>query len=331
MSLTRPLTLIILLALLAIYLLRPAPAPQELRQSRLLLGTVVEITVLGPDQAALETAVNAAFAEIARIEALMTPHQPQSDVSRLSAAAEETTVAAETAEVIALGLQLAQASDGALDLTLGRVKALWAIESETPRVPSSEELATALAGTGPAALQLDGLTVRKSAPQLAVDLGAVAKGYAVDRAVAVLRTAGVTRASVNAGGDLFLLGDQVGRPWRIGIQHPRTEGQVAATLLVADQAVVTSGDYERFFEQDGVRYHHIFDPQTGLPGRRCQSASVVAPTAALADALSTAVFILGPEAGLALVAQFPGALALVIDAAGGRHVSPGLQERIEWP
>lgn len=331
MSLTRPLTLLLLLALLAIYLWRASSPAQELRQSRLLMGTVVEIVALGPDQARLETAVPAALAEIARIEALMTPHQPQSDVSRLSAAADPITVAAETAEVIALGLQVAAASDGALDLTLGRLKALWAIESETPRVPEAEELAAALQGTGPAALQLDGLTVRKAAPQLAVDLGAVAKGYAVDRAVAVLRAAGVTRASVNAGGDIFLLGDQVGRPWRIGIQHPRNQGEVAATLLVADQAVVTSGDYERFFEQDGVRYHHIFDPKTGRPARRCQSATVVAPTAALADALSTAVFVLGPEAGLALVERFPGALALVIDAAGDRHVSPGLQERIEWP
>lgn len=331
MSLTRPLTLIVLLALLAIYLLRPAAAPQELRQSRLLLGTVVEIVALGSDQTALETAVNAAFAEIARIEALMTPHQPQSDVARLSAASEALEVTAETAAVIALGLQVAEASGGALDLTLGRVKALWAIESETPRVPSSDELVEALEGAGPDALQLDGLTVRKAAPQLAVDLGAVAKGYAVDRAVAVLRAAGVTRASVNAGGDIFLLGDHAGRPWRIGIQHPRQDGAVAATLLVADQAVVTSGDYERFFEQDGVRYHHIFDPKTGLPGSRCQSASVVAPTAALADALSTAVFVLGPEAGLALVEQFPGAMALVIGADGQTYLSPGLQERIEWP
>jgi len=252
-------------------------------------------------------------------------------VARLSAAASEATVAPETAEVIALGLQVAKASDGALDLTLGRVKALWAIESETPRVPSSEELSAALAGTGPAALQLDGLRVRKAAPQLTVDLGAVAKGYAVDRAVAKLRAAGVTQASVNAGGDIYLLGDHAGRPWRIGIQHPRNDQQVAATLLVADQAVVTSGDYERFFEQDGVRYHHIFDPKTGRPGDRCQSASVVAPTAALADALSTAVFVLGPEQGLALVEQFPGALALVVGADGQVHVSPGLKERIEWP
>lgn len=331
MSLTRPLTLILLLALLAIYLLRPAAAPQELRHSRLLMGTVVEIVALGPDPALLEAAVNAAFAEIARIEALMTPHQPDSDVARLSAASEELAVAAETAEVIALGLQVASASGGALDLTLGRLKALWGIETEAPRVPEPEELAAALQGSGPAALQLDGLRVRKTAPQLAVDLGAVAKGYAVDRAVAVLRAAGVSRASVNAGGDLYLLGDHAGRPWRIGIQHPRQQQQVAATLLVADQAVVTSGDYERFFEKDGVRYHHIFDPRSGRPAGLCQSATVVAPTAALADALSTAVFVLGPEAGLALVERFPGALALVIDAAGGRHVSPGLQERIEWP
>lgn len=331
MSLTRPLTLILLLALLAIYLLRSPSAPQELRQSRLLLGTVVEIAALGPDPALLETAINAAFAEIARIEALMTPHQPQSDVSRLSAAAATATVSAETAEVIQIGQQVAAASGGALDLTLGQLKALWAIETESPRVPGAEELAAALQGTGPAALQLDGLQVRKARPQLAVDLGAVAKGYAVDRAVAKLRAAGISRASVNAGGDIYLLGDRDGRPWRIGIQHPRNEQQVAATLLVADQAVVTSGDYERFFEQDGVRYHHIFDPRSGLPARLCQSATVVAPTAALADALSTAVFVLGPEKGLALVAQFPGAMAMVIAADGQISTSPGLQERIEWP
>jgi FAD:protein FMN transferase len=330
-SLTRPLTLIILLALLAFYLLRPASAPQELRQSRLLMGTVVEIAALGPDPALLEGALNAAFAEIARIEALMSPHQPDSDVARLSAATDALEVAPETAEVIALGLQVAAASGGALDLGLGRVKALWAIETETPRVPSRAELAAALEGTGPQALRLEGLRVQKAQPALAVDLGAVAKGYAVDRAVAVLRAAGVSQASVNAGGDIYLLGDHGGRPWRIGIQHPRKAGAVAATVLVADQAVVTSGDYERFFERDGVRYHHIFDPRTGLPADRCQSATVVAPTAALADALSTALFVLGPEEGLALVEQFPGAQALVIGADGQARASAGLQERLEWP
>ncbi len=331
MSLTRPLTLILLLGLLAVYLWRAPGAPQEVRQSRLLMGTVVEIAALGSESKRLEEAVNAAFTELARIEALMTPHRPDSDVARLSAAAEGGTVSAETAEVIALGLEVAAASGGALDLTLGGLKALWAIESEQPRVPTEEDITAALAGTGPQALRLDGNRVVKGAPGLQIDLGAVAKGYAVDRAVAVLRAAGVSRASVNAGGDIYLLGDQVGRPWRIGIQHPRKPGEVAATVLVADRAVVTSGDYERFFEQDGVRYHHIFDPRSGRPAGLCQSATVVAPTAALADALSTAVFVLGPQAGLALVERFPGAQALVIDAAGQAHASPGLQESIQWP
>jgi len=299
------------------------------QRSRLLMGTVVEITAIGPERARLDRAVDAAFAEMGRIETLMSSHRPDSDVARLSAAG-ETIVAAETATVIALGRDVAIRSGGAFDMGLGRLKALWDIEGEKPHLPSAAEIRTALAGTGPDDLRLEGRTVAKADPRLAVDLGGIAKGYAVDRAAAVLAARGVRHAAVNAGGDMRLLGDHEGRRWRIGIQHPRHSEALLATLDLADCAVVTSGDYERYFERDGVRYHHLFDPRSGRPARLCQAVTVVAPRAALADALATAAFVLGPEAGLELLRDYPEVEGLIVAADGSGVTTDGLAGQVQW-
>jgi len=304
------------------------PQP-PLRQSQLLMGTVVEI-VLPEPPADGDALVAAAFTEMRRIEALMSPHLEQSDLWRLNHSAEPQVVSPETAAVLALGQRIALVSDGAFDMTLGGVKELWDIEGDHPRVPGDAELASALEGIGPRAIVLDDTRVTKAVPRLQIDLGGIAKGYAIDRAIAVLRNGGARRASVNAGGDIRLLGDRGGRPWRIGIQHPRQSGELLATLELAETAVVTSGDYERYFEQDGLRYHHLFDPATGQPARRCQSVTVVAADAASADALATAAFVLGPERGLELL-QRQGAAGVVVDAGGKVHVSPVLEERLRWP
>jgi len=320
----RPLILLLLMLLLTAAWWRLQPEAASVQRTQLLMGTTVSIEAAGADRAVLERAIAAAFAEMARIEALMSPHRPDSDVSRLTAAAHTATVAPETVEVIALGLDIARRSGGAFDLTLGRLKSLWGIETETPRVPAPAELASALQGTGPGALSVSGDLVTKRSPQLAIDLGAIAKGYAVDRAIATLRAHGVPSAAVNAGGDIGLLGSKLGRPWRIGVQHPRQASSVLVTLEAADRAVVTSGDYERCFERDGRRYHHLFDPQTGYPAGRCQSVTVLASHAVLADALATALFVLGPERGLALLRDYPGVDALIVAADGRLHSTPGL-------
>ncbi len=321
--------LIAALALVAFLRRRPEEVAGMVSHQRILMGTVVEVVARGDDRDILEPAVAAAFAEMARIEALMGP-AADSEVSRLSRSVSGTEVTAETAEVIELGLRMAEKSRGAFDLTLGRLKTLWAVESDQPRVPTAAEIGMALAGTGPQALHLEGRFVHKGTPTLVVDLGGIAKGYAIDRAVEVLRQAGVDSASVNAGGDIGLLGDRGDGPWRIGIQHPRRPGSLLAVIEVAGRAIVTSGDYERYFERDGHRYHHLFDPATGYPAAGCQSVTVLAASAAEADALATAAFVLGPEKGLAFLQAQAGVDGLIVAADGSRQATSGLQGRIEW-
>lgn len=319
----RPLIIGLLVVVLAMSLWRLQPDGEEVRRSRVIMGTVVEIMAEGPDSGELEIAVEAAFVEMARLDRLLSRYNETSEVTRLSQSINGGEVAVETAEVIKLGLKVARLSDGAFDMTLGRLKSLWAFDQESPTVPESTAISKALSGIGPTSLKLQGRKVSKETPQLQLDFGGIAKGYAVDRAVAILQQHGVTSAAVNAGGDMYLLGDRKERAWRIGIQHPRQEGGVLETVKVRDRAVITSGDYERYFEEGGVRYHHIFDPKTGMPASACQSVTIIAESVALGDALATAVFVLGPNAGLKFLEQFPQAEVLIIAADGSRHASPG--------
>jgi thiamine biosynthesis lipoprotein len=320
----RPLIIGIILLLLALGWLRTNSGDNELvRRSRLMMGTIVEIVASGQDTGQLNAAVDDAFAEMARLDRLLSRHYQDSDVSRLSQSSRGGKVAQETAEVVALGLDVARRSKGAFDMTLGHLKILWGIDQENPVIPTQAAIAEALEGTGFQSLSLEGLNLIKQSPQLMVDLGGIAKGYIVDQAVVVLKKHGVTSGAVNAGGDMYLLGQHPEHPWRIGIQHPREQGGILATVQVRDKAVVTSGDYERFFEQEGQRYHHIFDPETGSPARGCQSVTVITDSVALGDALATALFVLGPQKGLALLAEYPGSAGLIVAADGTLHPSPG--------
>jgi len=303
---------------------------QPLQRTRLLLGTVVEITVYDQRPQRFAPAVEAAFDEMSRLEALTSFYRRDSDAARLSAMRGDLAVAPETLEILAQGLEVGKASDGAFDMTLGRLKALWGFGSAHPRLPAPSEIEAALAASGQGVLAVaDGRVIKRT--NAWIDLGGIAKGYIIDHAVAVLKQAGVTCAAVNAGGDLRLIGQRAAA-WRIGIRHPRQVDVLLATLVLKEPlAVVTSGDYERFFEQNGVRYHHLFDPTTGMPARRCQSVTVVSRQAVWADALATAVFVLGPEQGLALLERYPQTWGLIVAADGTTVVSPGLREQIAWP
>jgi len=300
------------------------------RRTRFLMGTLVEVTVREPDAVRGNAAINRAFDEIARLEQLMSPHLPGSEISRLTreAGGEAVPVAPEVLDVIRTGVRWGQASGGALDITIGPVADLWDFDDNKGQIPPDDLLRAAVKKVGFAGIEIRDGAVRLARPGMELQLGAVAKGYAVDRAMALLRQMGIEHALINAGGDLAAIGFRGDRiPWRIGLQHPRAPEKMIATFTMTGNAVATSGDYQRYFEKDGVRYHHIFDPKTGLPAREGAviSATVVAPTVMDADALATAIFVLGPPKGLALVENLNGVEALMVNESGEAFFSSGFE------
>lgn len=291
------------------------------------MGTEVTIEAIGPDEDQLKAALGAAEAELRRVEDEMTTWR-DSPLTRLNAKAGEgaQAVSLELAQLVQRSIAVGHLTGGAFDVTYASAGRLWDYKSSSPRVPAQERIDAVLARVdfSKVAVTLDPPTVSLPAG-FQLGLGGVAKGYGVDRAMAVLIEHGVQHGMVNAGGDLKVLGNRMGRPWRIAIRHPRTPDAVLAMVPLANTCMVTSGDYERFFEIDGVRYHHILDPRTGRPATGAMSATVLAPDAAMADALATALVVLGPEKGLELVQGLERVECLIVDLGGQLHVTAGLR------
>ena len=308
-----------------------SPQPLELRSRRLeVMGTDLFIEVLGADPARLETALDAAITEIRRVEDQMTDWRP-SPLMTLNGAAGKgpQPVDPELLRIIGQSKEIHQFTRGAFDITFAAVGRLWDFKAKPPRIPTEEEVAAALPRVDASQILIDTADSSVTLPEgMSIGLGGIAKGYGVDRAMAVLMEQGIAHAMVNAGGDLKALGKKNGALWQVAIKHPRDADRLIALIPVSNSCVVTSGDYERFFEVDGKRYHHILDPRTGFPSTGCISATVVAPEAALADALATALCVLGPEIGLPLIEKLPRVEALVVDLEGAVHTTAGLRGRV---
>ena len=305
-----------------------AVASESVRHEGAIMGTELVIEVRGPDRRALEQALAAALTELQRIEDLMTDWRP-SELTALNDAAGggPHPVPAELARLLSRSLEVGRLSGGAFDPTYAGVGRLWDFKRRPPLIPDREriEAGLKLVGYERVAIDLEANTVEL--PEgMRLGLGGIAKGYGVDRAMAVLVEHGVEHALVNAGGDLKALGRRGDEPWEIAIRHPRDRERVLAVLPVANTCVVTSGDYARFFEHEGRRYHHIIDPRTGYPSEGCMSATVVAPDAAAADGLATALCVLGPERGLELVESLDRVEALMVGMDGEVRLSTGLQQ-----
>ena len=287
------------------------------------MGTLVEI-VAYPDTDRVRELVSGAFARMVEIEAMADHRRKGSTLETLHSVG-DAELPEEMITVIRSALSVASASSGAFDPTMGKVVSLWGFDRDTPRLPVKKELAKALRTVGYKRVSVEGVRVRADGP-LWLDLGGIAKGYAVDEAVKLLRENKVQSGIVNAGGDLRVFGDRPGRGvWKIGIQDPDDHQGLTGVLIVRRGAVATSGDYERYFEADGKRYHHILDPATGYPAESgLRSVTVLAPDCLTADSLATAVFVLGPEKGLGLLRRFEGVEGVLITGTGDILTTAGV-------
>jgi thiamine biosynthesis lipoprotein len=245
------------------------------------MGTLVEISVIGRDEDKAAAAIGDAFAEMERIEKLMSRRIPESEISRIN-------------------------------------------------VPSKVEVEQTIRSVGYGGIYVDeeASTVELKRKGMRIDLGGIAKGYAVDRAYELLRSMGYRNMIVNAGGDMRVGGRKQKGPWVIGIQDPRDRSRILATLDAGDVSIATSGDYERYFEVDGIRYHHLLNPFAGFPARQCRSVTILAKDALSADALATAVFVMGPQEGERFIEAMEGVEGLIVSADGEIIVSEGLKGKL---
>ena len=321
---------IALLAFSLLLLLAPPADALTITRERTLMHTTVRIVLCGENAAALEAAADAAFAEIGRIETLMAPRGAGSGIAEVNrrAGAEPVVVAPELFALIEASLAISNLSGGAFDITFPPLGRLWNLESPRIRVPSSTEVEPLrrLVDFRKVRLHEEGRTVSFDTAGMEIALGGIAKGYAVDRATGVIRSRKLTGGIVDAGGDLRAFGrKEDGGLWTVGVKNPRARETLIGVVPISDAAVATSGDYERFRIVDGVRFHHILDPRTGYPAEECMSVTVVTAKAYEADALATAVFVLGPSEGMALLERLPGTEGLIVDAGGRVTVSTGLK------
>ena len=292
-----------------------------------LMGTRVSVRLWQPDAAEGEEALRAAISEIDRIERLMSTYKPDSRISAINREAHQGPVAAgsELFMLIRKALEVSELTGGRFDITYDSVGQHY--DFREGKRPDAETIEAELPKIDYRHVRLDVAeeTVAFARPGVRINLGGIAKGYAVERAVAVLRERGIQYASVSAGGDSRLLGDRRGQPWVVGIQDPRDETELAVVRLpIVDEAVSTSGDYERYFDERDVRYHHIIKPSTGDSARAVQSVTIIGPEATMTDALSTSVFVMGVEDGLALIERMDGFDAVIIDNQRQMHYSTGL-------
>ena len=290
------------------------------------MGTAIHAELWHEDAGLAERALDAVMAEMHRIDQLMSPFKPESELSLVNreAAGSAVPVCPEMFDLIERSIAFSRLSDGAFDITYAGVGHLY--DYRQGIAPDAATLQRARCSVGWQHLVLDerARTIRFTRDGVRIDLGGFAKGHAVDNSIKILKHLSIVHAVVAAGGDSHVLGDRCGRPWSIAIRDPRDRQRVVAVLPLQDTSISTSGDYERFFERDGVRHHHLIDPKTGTSPRALHSVTILAADGLTSEALSKCVFVMGLQRGMRLVESQPGVDAVVVDAAGTLHFSSGL-------
>ena len=323
------------IVVLLVFLISCSSSPKQIfRETRTSMYTVVSFTVVSSSENQAKTAINASFDELDRVGALLNFYSESSEVSQINKNAGErpVSVSRETLDIIEKAIFVSEMTDGAFDVTVGPLVKLWDLKKQV--IPEKRAVDEMMKRVGYKNIIIDkaSSSVFLKLKGAQIDLGGIEKGYAVDKVADVLHRNGITSGVISVGGEIRAMGTKPdGTPWRIGVQNPRQKSdddQVIATLELSNKALSTSGDYVRYFEKDGVRYHHLMDPKTGYPSTQCGSATIVADDNTTTDGFSK-LFVLGPEKGLA-VAQKLGFDVLFIDCKGNVVMSPQLKKMVNF-
>jgi thiamine biosynthesis lipoprotein len=306
----------------------PAHAEWVRRVTDGIMGTRITVEVWADDEAKGNLAIDAVLDEMRHIDETMSTYKPTSEVSQVNARAADGPmhISKELFDLLTTARQYSEITDGAFDITYASVGYLYDFRKHVR--PDDAEIARALPAINYRHVILDpaNQTVLFSQKGVRIDLGGIAKGYAVDRGIDALKRLGYTRAYVGAGGDSRIIGDRFGTPWMVGIRDPmKGEGNVIARIPLVDAAISTSGDYERFFEEKGVRYHHIIDPHTGHSASKVRSATVIGPYATRTDGLSKTAFVLGPEKALEIYNRLDDIDAIIVELDGTVVTTEGMK------
>ena len=296
------------------------------KQEQAIMGTSVSVELWHDNRLQAQKCIALVMDNMRRIDTNMSPFKPDSELSRLNrdAGSKDIKVSKELFQLIKRANEVSVMSEGRFDITFASVGYLYDYRNAIR--PSDATLKPLLGSINFRYLKLNpqNRTIHYLHPHVRIDLGGIAKGHAVDQGIRILQQCGITHALVSAGGDSRIIGDRLGLPWMTGIRHPREKNNFAVILPLTDTAISTSGDYERYFIENGVRYHHIISPATGKPAKTAESVTILGPETTTTDALSTAVFVMGPEKGLKLIERLPGIEAIVIDTEGKIHYTSGL-------
>jgi FAD:protein FMN transferase len=308
-------------------------SPALHKSTRLLMGTLVEVTLVG-DDGKVRAASESIFDEIKRLENLTSFHNP-SELTKINDAAGKGPVKANTEllNLIREALKIARQTGGAFDPTVGALTRLWQFSGPgEPRLPSDSEIKEALTKVGWDRVTIDPSSETILLPDsgMALDLGGIAKGYTLNRLAEIIAKSGVSSGLVNIGGDILAVGEkQAGSPWRVGVEDPRDPRGIVAVAPLKDRVIVTSGDYERFFMKDGKRYHHIIDPRTGYPANNLRSVTLMGPVGATLQPAGTAAFVLGADQGKRFMESIADAKGFLVDAEGKNHLTNGAETVFE--
>lgn len=314
-------------AVSALGALLSAPAQAEwLKREEDIMGTSCNVELWADDASKGEAGIDAVFAEMRRIDREMSVYKPESEISRVNreAADHPVKISRELWELFATSKEYSKLTRGTFDITYASVGYLYDYRAHIH--PDDAAIIKALPGIDYRHLRLlPDNQVSFDRKGVRVDLGGIGKGYAVDRGIAVLQAQGFTRAMVNAGGDTRIIGDRFGKPWIVGIRHPDDKTKVVLRIPLSDAAMSTSGDYERFFDEGGVRYHHILDPKTGKSPHKVRSVTIIGPNATRTDALTKSVFVMGAPDGIAFINTLDDVDAVAVAPDGKVFYSKGLE------